>query len=260
MHGHGEAPHSGSLSTPGGAIHWLCQSGAAPASPDALSPEERTAFDALKSDKRRRDWLLGRLTAKRLLRRVLADLGRDLPPDGIVVLRHADGWPQVSLPALGDAAPALTLSISHAGEWAFCAAMLGQNQALGCDIEAIEPRSDGFIEDYFTAAERELVAQAESLRYVYANAIWSSKEAALKAIRRGLAEDTRIVTCLPQGTDLTDGRVAATRPSVRSLANDWQPLLIHWERPERALPALAGWWRELDGFVLTIAVAGRPNG
>uniref|UniRef100_UPI0035AF3554 4'-phosphopantetheinyl transferase family protein n=1 Tax=Promineifilum sp. TaxID=2664178 RepID=UPI0035AF3554 len=191
---YGEA-HSGSLTTPGGAIYWLCQNGAAHASPDttggSLSPEELAAFAALKTDKRRRDWLLGRLTAKRLLRRVLADLGHDLPPDGIVVLRHADGWPQVSLPALGDAAPALTLSISHAGKWAFCAAMLGESRPLGCDIEAIEPRSDGFIEDYFTAAERELVAQAFSLHHVYANAIWSGKEAALKAIRRGLAEDTR---------------------------------------------------------------------
>uniref|UniRef100_UPI0035B03BCF 4'-phosphopantetheinyl transferase family protein n=1 Tax=Promineifilum sp. TaxID=2664178 RepID=UPI0035B03BCF len=96
------------------------------------------------------------------------------------------------------------------------------------------------IEDYFTAAERELVAQAFSLHHVYANAIWSGKEAALKAIRRGLAEDTRIVTCLPQRTDAPE--------------TDWQPLTIQWERPERALPPLAGWWRSTGVSVMTLAV------
>ena len=77
-------------------------------------------------------------------------------------------------------------------------------------------------------------------RQTLANAIWSGKEAALKAIRRGLAEDTRLVTCLPAVEEEGDG---------------WQPLNYRWEAAERALPPLAGRWREADGFVTTLAIS-----
>jgi 4'-phosphopantetheinyl transferase len=262
---HGEE-QSGSLTTLDGAIYWLCLSSAALSPTESaveawLGPEEAAAFGALKTDKRRRDWLLGRLAAKRLLRRVLAGRGHDLSPQSITVLRHADGWPQVSLPALGDAAPALTLSISHAGGIAFCAVTLGDNRLLGCDIERIEPRSAGFVEDYLTAAEQELVMRAGDRRDTLINAIWSGKEAALKAIRRGLAEDTRLVSCLPDLTGLTGTDVApipvaapvAPAPApVRSTSDDWRPLTVRWERVERALPPLAGRWRTDGDFVMTL--------
>ena len=80
----------------------------------------------------------------------------------------------------------------------------------------------------------------EAQQPTLANAIWSGKEAALKAIRRGLAEDTRLVTCLPAEQEETDG---------------WRPLYYRWEAVERGLPALTGRWREGDGFVMTLAVA-----
>ena len=240
-----EATHSGSLDTASGTLFWLCeQNGVSLASAEGelLSAEERAAYSVLRSDKRRHDWLLGRATAKRLIAGVLAaHFGRDLPPAGIVILRHADGWPVVSLPSFGPAAPPLTLTISHARDRAFCALMFGAHRPLGCDLEAIEPRSPGFVEDYFTTAERDFMAGVpENQRPLFANAIWSSKEAALKAIRRGLAEDTRLVTCLPQPDQGPDG---------------WRALRYRWERPERGLPTLGGWWRTDGGFVLTLAAA-----
>lgn len=223
-------------------ISWLCEkSGGDEQAAAWLNPEERIAYTALRNDKRRHDWLLGRRVAKHLIHAVLSQQMGSAPPlQEIVVLRHPDGWPRVTLPSLGATAPPLTLSISHSHDHAFCALVLGEDRPLGCDIEAIEPRSPGFVVDYFTADERALMAAApEGQHPTLANAIWSGKEAALKAIRRGLAEDTRLVTCLPSMAEEQDG---------------WRSLDYRWAAAERALPALIGHWREADGFVMTIAV------
>lgn len=223
-------------------VYWLCEESKEHADTSILSPAEAARFAALRTPKRRHDWLLGRRVAKRLIHAALtAHLGSAPPLNEIVVLAHADGWPQVSLPTLGPGAPPLTLSISHSRDRAFCALLWGADRPLGCDLEAIEPRSPGFVADYFTADERALMAAAPAAhRPTLANAIWSGKEAALKAIRRGLAEDTRLVTCLPTEQEETDG---------------WRPLYYRWEAVERGLPALTGRWREGDGFVMTLAVA-----
>ena len=222
-------------------IYWLCEGFPVAADESFLSPAELAHYRALRAPKRRHDWLLGRRVAKRLIQSALADrLGYALPLNTIVILPHPDGWPQVTLPTLGPVAPPLTLSISHSRDHAFCTCVWGENQPLGCDIEAIEPRSPGFVADYFTTAEREFMAAAPDDQHpTLANAIWSGKEAALKAIRRGLAEDTRLVTCLPSADEDVDG---------------WRPLHYRWGTAERYLPPLTGQWSEGDGFVMTLAV------
>ncbi len=220
-------------------IWWLCEDWQPEDGLALLAPAEAAAYAALRAGKRRRDWLLGRRAAKRLVQSSLsARSGQELPYDAIAILSHADGWPQVWLPPAATAAP-LTLSISHSHDRAFCALVWG-DRPLGCDLEFVEPRSPGFVADYFTAAEREQVtAAAPTTRPTLANAIWSGKEAALKAIRRGLAEDTRLVSCLPGGSANGEG---------------WQPLSYRWQEPARALPLLRGWWRAAGGFVLTVAL------
>jgi len=224
-------------------IYWLCEDESAATNPALLSPAEAAAYAALRAGKRRRDWLLGRRVAKRLVQASMAArLGQTPPLSEITVLSHADGWPQVSLPAALATGP-ITLSISHSHDRALCALVWG-NQPLGCDLEFIEPRSAGFVADYFTAAERQYLAAATPADHpTLANAIWSGKEAALKAIRRGLAEDTRLVSCLPGEAADADG---------------WRSLRYRWEEPARALPPLTGWWRAQNGFVMTLA-AGRAE-
>ncbi len=223
-------------------IYWLCEKWPIAADESALSPAELAHYRTLRTPKRRHDWLLGRRVAKRLIHAVLAArLGAAPALNEIVVLPHPDGWPQVTLPTLGPAAPPLTLSISHSRDHAFCACIWGETQPLGCDIEAIEPRSPGFVADYFTTAERELIAAAPDEQHpTLANAIWSGKEAALKAIRRGLAEDTRLVVCLPSASEVEDG---------------WRRLDYRWQTTDRDLPAIAGRWREAEGFVMTLAAS-----
>lgn len=231
---------SGRLTVASKTLLWLCATGGEAEHGRELSTAEAAVYALLRTPKRRRDWLLGRRTAKRLIQLALQDRGYDLRPEEIVILSHPDGWPQVSLPALGRAAPPLTLTISHAADRAFCAVAFGADIPLGADLEVIQPRSPGFIGDYFTADERDLVAAAGDTRPTFVNAIWSGKEAALKAIRRGLAEDTRLVTCLPLPTETKDG---------------WRELNYRWEVANRDLPALMGLWRAAEGYVMTLATA-----
>ncbi len=59
---------------------------------------------------------------------------------------------------------------------------------LGCDLELVEPRSDAFLADYFTADEQALVALAPAVeRDKVVNLLWSAKESALKALGVGTA-------------------------------------------------------------------------
>ena len=204
-----------------------------------LTTDELAHWRGLRTAKRRNDWLLGRHAAKRLIMGVVEqETERPLLPNQIAVLPHADGWPIVTVPD----GPPLALSISHSQNRAFCAVMVGDGRALGADVEAIAERSPAFIEDYFTPLERQFLAAARpEQRVALVNAIWSGKEAALKAIRRGLAEDTRLLSCLPH--------------PVLNESDDWWLMRIVWNdaRGDRPLPRLTGWWRRHGDFVLTLA-------
>lgn len=246
IHDMSASDERGILTAEGESVYWMVQgesvSGVSHA-PHFLSAAEWAYCSALKSDKRRRDWLIGRHTAKE----VVADLrshqtGRRPALDQITILPHADGWPMVSLP--DNEYPTLTLSISHSHNYAFCAATAQRDYPLGADIEYVEPRSEAFIADYFTLREREFLAVVPpEQRDTLANAIWSGKEAALKAIRRGLAEDTRVVSCLPHPILTGD--------------DGWLPMSIIWNNsgPSLPKPGLSGYWQMSGGFVLTLAVA-----
>ncbi len=239
---------SGFIATSNGPLHWLFLSETAVPSltdndrPAWLSDEEAAVARALRAEKRRADWLLGRRAAKQLVAELVrARDGQELPLAYIVILPHADGWPIVTFPQHRRLSP-VSLSVSHSHGSAFCAAFETERAIPGADVERIEPRLPGFAADYFTPPEQSLLTLAPAeQRVTLTNAIWSGKEAALKAIRRGLAEDTRLVTCLPHPT------VAGHQP--------WLPMPIRWtdeqDGPQR--PALDGRWRVLDQFVVTLA-------
>ncbi|MBP6017199.1 MAG: 4'-phosphopantetheinyl transferase superfamily protein [Candidatus Promineofilum sp.] len=239
---------SGVLATSDGPLHWLVRRGLSSGSiapdsrPEYLNDEETKLWQALRSEKRRRDWLLGRRTAKQLIAGLLHErFDRHLSLGEIMVRPHPDGWPMVELPAL-DGPAAVTLSISHSHDWAFCVAVEGQNRPLGADIEANERRSAAFAEEYFAPLEIQFLAAAPAeQRDMLTNVIWSGKESALKAIRRGLAEDTRLVSCLPHP-------LGHAQPS-------WLPMRVIWNDCETARPQLTGYWRPYGDFVLTLAAA-----
>jgi 4'-phosphopantetheinyl transferase len=219
-------------------IFWFEQAGAdVPAADDWLSESELSRLNDLRFPKRRADWRLGRWTAKCAVAAAL-----ELPDDSralteIVISAVATGEPEVRI---AGRAHAVTISISHRNGLAACAVALGKS-ALGCDLELIEPKSEAFVADYFTAEEQHLVSQAgNAAQPLLASLIWSAKESALKALHVGLRADTRSVIVDP--TELH----GAETPCI-----DWRPLRVLC--PGEA--EFRGWWR-CTGSVLRTMVAG----
>ncbi len=137
--------------------------------------------------------------------------------------------------ALIDDSPAdLALSLSHRAGRALATVADGTT-ALGCDLEAIEPRSEAFLREWLRPAERELVsAQNGEARDLAANLIWTAKEAASKARREGLRLNLRRATVEAEG--------------LAQRAGSWARLQISWEDG----PVELGWWRHDAGWVMTV--------
>jgi 4'-phosphopantetheinyl transferase len=186
--------------------------------------------------KRRTDWRLGRWCAKAGLR---AFARLSAPLADLEVLADPDGGPRAWL---GDRPLPVALSLSHRDGRAAGAVSDG-NLRLGCDLETVEPRSDGFLRDYLTAREADRAfGLPPDRRALHAALVWSAKESALKALRTGLRRDTRSVEVTHLDED--DAGVPG-----------WHPLAVRDAETGALLP---GWWRALDGQVLTV-VADRDD-
>ncbi|HUO39438.1 MAG TPA: 4'-phosphopantetheinyl transferase superfamily protein [Mycobacterium sp.] len=197
-----------------------------------LTPGEAAILAQLSYTKRRTEYLRRRLVAKHAVASVI---GRSTDAGVLadIEVRNArSGAPYVCL----DGTPlALGVSISDRAGWAVCVISPAAAAAVGCDLELVEPRTPGFIADFFTAAEQRLVAArpAGDERDAATNLIWSAKESALKVLRTGLRRDTRSV------------EVALDAPGD----DGWGALTVHavegWAFP--------GWWRRDGQFVFTVA-------
>lgn len=238
-------------------IHWLIQS--TEAHPDLvrgvppaglLSEVEWARFEQLATEKRKRDWLCGRWTAKLLLQNLYREkTGYTIPLDNFSISNNAAGVPLITGHWL--LRTGYSLSISHSNQYAFCVAVEEPNCPIGADMEIVTPRVDGFVEDYFTEAERErgawcVVYKNEKTHHaphtILINATWSAKEAVLKALHLGLSVDTRVVECLIE-------------PFIEP-PTEWTPFTIRCDnsRLPRPAPILHGWWQVKEDFVLTVAV------
>ena len=187
--------------------------------------------------KRRTEWLLARWTGKQALAGALS-----LPSNpaslahieiGAILGGDARGAPQVLVS--GCRVP-IGISLSDRAGWAVCT--VADTEPIGCDLELLEPRSDSFVQDYFTPSERRALADPpfEASRDLLANLIWSAKESALKVLRTGLRRDTRSVDVALSSGSLVDG---------------WRPLVTHTEE----CGWLSGWWRQYGVFLLTVSAA-----
>ncbi len=224
-------------------VYWLEQSEAdIPPENDWLSPSEVACLDAIRIPKRRSDWRLGRWTAKRGLSLHLNLPGEAQSLANIEIRPAASGAPEASIAGMPAAA---SISISHCDSNAFCAiAPLGT--ALGCDLELVEPRSDLFVSDYFTAEEQALVARGTAANRPWlVTLLWSAKESALKALHEGLRRDTRSVI-----VRLADSIIPSNenRSLDRSI---WLPLEVHATGGE----IFHGWWRQTGNRLRTVVSA-----
>jgi 4'-phosphopantetheinyl transferase len=193
-----------------------------------LTPHEAARASGMRFTKRRREYLLRRWAGKQA---VAAAAGLPADPEQlcrIEVANRPTGAPYV----LVDGAPlGLDVSLTDRAGWAVC--VVGADLSrVGCDLEIVEPRSDGFVRDFLTPAEQAYVAAAPH-RDAAANLLWSAKESALKVLRTGLRRDTRSV-------EVTVHEASPT---------GWGPMQVR--STEGAL--MPGWWRREGRFLLTIA-------
>lgn len=221
---------------------WLaCAESEVPGGAEWLSVRERDRLEALRFPKRRTEFLLRRWTGKRVAATALglrastaADLAR------VELLNHPTGAPYVEV----DGAPArVDVSLTdRAGHAVGLVGPVGTGAGtLGVDLELVEPRTEGFVADFLTAAESEWVRgrraeHGEDGWQAAANLLWSAKEAALKVLRVGLRADTRTVA-VTVGDDVR--------------ADGWGPFTVRADHG----PVFPGWWRREGRFVLTVAYA-----
>ena len=230
-------------------MHWLIQSTAdLPDDQSFLNDQEQEKLATLATEKRRQDWLLGRWTAKLLVQHWLAIEQTAVSLNQIGIDNHPSGEPFLKLPAPLATRYAVTLSISHAHGHACCFVWPGESWWAGVDLEWIQPRSDSFVADYLTDGEKRCVADWLGARRdtdTAVTAIWSAKEAVLKALHLGLTVDTRSVSC--------------HLPLFNYPVEEWHPFTIalDGQRLGPALPTLSGWWRVWGGFVITVAAGSK---
>jgi 4'-phosphopantetheinyl transferase len=202
-----------------------------------LSPAELQKLGAMRFPKRRGEWLLGRWAAKSLARS-LPEFTR-CQPAGLEIRSQVGGAPYLFVSE--NACPQHSLSISHSGNLAFCALTLAPGVSVGADLEKVEPRTDEFLEDYFTPAEWDRVRLCPAdTRDLTANLIWSAKEAMLKSLGVGLRWDTRQVEVIEIG-----GLVG--RKKARE---GWQDLEV--EAAAAGAGIFRGWWQPWGDYVLSV--------
>jgi phosphopantetheinyl transferase len=135
-----------------------------------LTPAERDQFDRLGSDKRRRDWLAGRLAAKAAVAQWCRERAEPIPQE-VELANDQDGAPY--FPAL----PRLRVSIAH-GELGGVAAV--HTALVGVDAERVAPRDPAVLAHFARADEAAPDAAAQT-------ALWTVKEAVLKLLGLGFA-------------------------------------------------------------------------
>lgn len=225
-------------------LYWLEQTETdVPAGDDWLSASEMLVLGGLRFPKRRRDWRLGRWTAKCAVAAHLNLPANHSALRSIEIRPAPSGAPEVFL---SEGPASIAISLSHSAGTAVCA-ITPFLAAVGCDLEVIEARGSGFLDDYFTAEEQSFVMRMpEADRSWLVNLLWSAKESALKALQVGLRADTRSVrVSLADSTYATEG--------VRS--DDWLGLRVDCNDGK----IFRGWWRRSGNMLRTVVADPPPD-
>jgi 4'-phosphopantetheinyl transferase len=240
-------------------VYWLEQSASDVPSRDTwLSQNEINQLGAMRFARRRRDWLLGRWTAKNAVA-IYLGVGKETHSLSEIEIRPAlSGAPEVFI---RNQPSAVRVSLSHRADIGACA-IAPPNVLLGCDLEKIEPHEDAFVADYFTAEEHALVARAvatERLRVL--TLLWSGKESTLKALREGLRLDTRSVVVsflhspTPQYENIGSSTERASLSKYLPLRKNWSPMQACTVNGQ----TFRGWWSQTGDLLRTVVAEPPPN-
>lgn len=162
-----------------------------------LSRRERAAWAALVgSDQRRSEWLLGRAAAKDAVRFLLrATYGIAPRPADVEIIPDKWGRPLAAGAWAKHLDRTPVVSLSHCEGVAVAIAGDGRRcQGIGLDLERIDRAAGAIDRLAFAPHERDLVAALDGpLHQEWALRLWCAKEAAGKALGRGIEHPTSLV-------------------------------------------------------------------
>ena len=145
-----------------------------------LTDAEVATFDAFPAERRRRDWLAGRVAAKRALRAAVRERGQPVPDyRGIELWNDGDGAPRfimTRMPELGDH---LDISLSHT-DGAAVASVADRHASgtVGVDIETTRALPMALVGRLLQPSE---VARLADGPHPAPIVMWTVKEAVMKA-------------------------------------------------------------------------------
>lgn len=233
-------------------VYWMEQSDSdVRQQQDWLNPSEIAHLSNLRFQKRRRDWLLGRWTAK-----LAISACRDFPADPaslaqIEIRSSSSGAPEAFS---ANQRMNLEISLTHRSGQAACA-VAEVDAALGCDLELVESRGTAFAEDYLADSEQEIVSRVHpENRDCLVTLLWSAKESALKSLHTGLRLDTHSVVVTPELAFHSAG--ALTENCFQTCGDDgWRSLEVR----SSCGANFSGWWRFDGAFVRTLTAIPQPS-
>lgn len=175
-----------------------------------LTPRERTALEAIPAERRRRDWLAGRLAAKRALRAACRFRGDRVPPyRSIEILNEASGAPRFTVHGRPELAEWFDISIAHTDGTAVAAVTdLLASGSAGVDIELTRPLSLDLVRRVLRAEEIARLDKPPNTSPTPLE-LWTAKEAAMKAARH-LCDALRDIELSWNGTRTLQARVAGS--------------------------------------------------
>jgi phosphopantetheinyl transferase len=164
-----------------------------------LSRRERKVWRELSGpEKRRTEWLLGRVAGKDAIRLLLKKCcGIEAWPADIEIQADDRGKPVVSGNWLRQVSQAPSLSLAHTqGIVVALAVEGGRGICVGTDIECLRQRAKGFKELVLSPAEQGLISTTDESKSTdeWALRIWCAKEAVGKALGWGLPAGPRDLT------------------------------------------------------------------
>jgi phosphopantetheine--protein transferase-like protein len=155
-----------------------------------LSRQEREIWRSLKGpDRRRTEWLLGRVAAKDAVRLYLKDhYGIALSPADIEIAQDEHGQPQARGKWAEDLEKVPLVSLAHSSGMAIAVAGHdGQCHGIGIDIEHVGRQREGFEGAAFSPAEQHILSSLDApTKEEWCLRLWCAKEAVAKAVGRGM--------------------------------------------------------------------------
>lgn len=151
--------------------------------------EQETWNQLSDSDKRRQEWLAGRLAAKDAVRHVAREMwGLELAPVDVEISSDRFGRPLVGGRVIEQIQEHIALSISHCrGTAVAVAGVSNDGVGVGVDLEVMDARRIGLEQDILTTEEQALLSSIPAAqKEEWVLRLWCAKEAVAKALGRGM--------------------------------------------------------------------------